>query len=169
MLALSFLGPSVNISAKTAIARTRLSAPTAYLHRHGKLVGRVLDYGCGRGFDCDTLGYQGYDPNHRPKTPPVGKYDTIVCNYVLNVIENKQEREDVLRTIYTYLAKGGTAYISVRADTRALNRRTKLGTWQGDIHLSLPVVSRTSSYRMYSLFCPIDSPVGEVKHEVEKS
>ena len=40
----------------TAIRRTRLSAPARYLLQHGLLKGRILDFGCGLGFDTDELG-----------------------------------------------------------------------------------------------------------------
>ena len=75
----------------TAIRQTTLSAPTRYLLQHGMLKGRILDFGCGFGFDADELkrqGYDiaGYDYYYRPKYPE-GKFDTILCNYVLNVLE----------------------------------------------------------------------------------
>ena len=45
----------------TAIKRTSLSAPTRYLLQHSLLKGRILDFGCGYGFDTDELKRQGYD------------------------------------------------------------------------------------------------------------
>ena len=75
----------------TAIRQTTLSAPTRYLLQHGMLKGRILDFGCGFGFDADELkcqGYDiiGYDYYYRPEYPD-GKFDTILCNYVLDVLE----------------------------------------------------------------------------------
>ena len=75
----------------TAIRRTRLSAPARYLLQHGLLKGRILDFGCGLGFDTDELRRQeldvtGYDCYYRPEYPE-GKFDTIMCIYVLNVLE----------------------------------------------------------------------------------
>lgn len=131
---------------KTAIRRVKLSAPMKYI----PLVGRVLDYGCGRGFDCDTLQVEGYDPHWRP-TPPCGEYDTIYCNYVLNVIADPQEREKVVATIVGLLAPGGVAYISVRNDRDHLNGWTKTGTWQGYVELPYPVVKVTSGFVMYRI------------------
>ena len=45
----------------TAIRRTRLSAPARYLLQHGLLKERILDFGCGLGFDTDELRRQGLD------------------------------------------------------------------------------------------------------------
>ena len=78
----------------TAIKRTDLSLPVRYLLQYDLLKGRVLDFGCGFGYDTDELkrrGYDitGYDYYYRPEYPE-GKFDTIVCVYVLNVLENKQ-------------------------------------------------------------------------------
>ncbi|MBY0525572.1 MAG: hypothetical protein K2R98_19360 [Gemmataceae bacterium] len=84
----------MNASGRTAITRTSLSAPMAWLHQQGKLTGKCLDYGCGKGFDCDALGILGFDPNHRKsladlKAMLTGGFRTITCNYVLNVIESE--------------------------------------------------------------------------------
>lgn len=43
----------------TAIKRTSLSVPTRYLLQHNLLKGRILDFGCGYGFDTDELKRQG--------------------------------------------------------------------------------------------------------------
>lgn len=146
----------MNASGRTAIARKKLSAPMQYLHEQGKLTGRCLDYGCGRGFDADTLGMDGYDPNHRPSLLPFlkaasGYYQTVTCNYVLNVIEDETERTKALDIIRGLLADDGVAYVTVRADVKELKGRTSTGTWQGDIRLPLPVEHETKGYRMYRL------------------
>lgn len=39
----------------TAIKRTDISVPTRYLLKNGLLKGRILDFGCGFGFDTDEL------------------------------------------------------------------------------------------------------------------
>lgn len=43
----------------TAIKRTDLSVPTRYLLQHNLLKGRILDFGCGFGFDTDELKKKG--------------------------------------------------------------------------------------------------------------
>lgn len=135
-------------SHKTAIARTKISAPAKWLRDNGLLVGRVLDYGCGRGKDAEVLGCAGYDPYYRPEFP-LGEFDTIMCNFVLNVIESADERREVIRDIILRLEVGGCAYITVRTDKASLNGTTKAGTWQGLIVLGLPVVHRGSGYIIY--------------------
>lgn len=49
----------VNHPYLTAIKRTGISVPTRYLLKHDLLKGRILDYGCGFGFDTDELKRQG--------------------------------------------------------------------------------------------------------------
>lgn len=39
----------------TAIKRTDFSVPTRYLMQHQLLKGKILDFGCGFGFDTDEL------------------------------------------------------------------------------------------------------------------
>jgi ATP adenylyltransferase len=51
----------INHSYLTAIKRTNLSVPTRYLLQHNLLKGRILDFGCGYGFDTDELKRQGYN------------------------------------------------------------------------------------------------------------
>lgn len=112
----------------TAISRTALSAPMRKLRDKGLLLGRVLDYGCGRGQDADLLGIDKYDPHFFP-TMPEGLYDVVTCNYVLNVIEDPGARADVVSKITSLLAPGGVAYLTVRRDVRG-EVATSRGTWQ---------------------------------------
>lgn len=98
----------------TAIKRTSLSVPTRYLLQHNLLKGRILDFGCGYGFDTDELkrqGYNitGYDYYYRPEYP-VGKFDTILCNYVLNVLEPYAQAE-VMMNVTNLLSPEGTAFL----------------------------------------------------------
>lgn len=132
---------------KTAIARKTLSAPVKALR--ADLAGRVLDYGCGRGSDARELGCESFDPHYQPVMPS-GVFDTIICNYVLNVIESDKERRSVLCDIAARLRPSGIAYITVRADKKALTGHKK-DTWQGYIELDLPVVQRASGYVTYAM------------------
>lgn len=137
----------------TAISRKSLSQPMKYLLREGKIFDDALDYGCGRGFDADALAMASYDPYHRPDEDVLvpNRYKTITCNYVLNVIPDEKERNEVLNKIRDMLTGEGVAYISVRNDTKSLNGWTSKGTWQGHIILDLPVVKKTSNFIMYRM------------------
>ena len=135
---------------RTAIKRTRPSAPMAKLAEKDLLQGRALDYGCGRGFDAEHFGMEKYDPHFAPERP-TGRFDVITCNFVLNVIESPEERSAVLADIHDLLADGADAYITVRTDKKSLKGKTRIGTWQGAIKLDLPVVQRGSGFVTYQL------------------
>ncbi len=134
----------------TAIGRKKPSAPMSLLNNSGRLVGRVLDYGCGRGFDVKHFGIAGFDPHFSPDMPS-GLFDTITCNYVLNVIECGEERFAVIKDIKSRLYPGGRAYITVRNDKSKLNGCTSKGTWQGLVVLDAPVVCKGGSFITYEV------------------
>ena len=89
--------------ARTAISRSNLSRPFKLAIADG-IVGsttQILDYGCGRGDDIRLLkamGYQaiGWDPVHRPRNE-VSPSSVVNLGYVVNVIEDADERIEVLR------------------------------------------------------------------------
>jgi DNA phosphorothioation-associated putative methyltransferase len=88
---------------KTAIRRGDFSRPVKCLLRDG-LVGRdvtFFDYGCGRGEDLELLAAEGiacsgWDPAYRPDAERQPA-DVVNLGYVLNVIEDTQERAATLR------------------------------------------------------------------------
>lgn len=135
---------------KTAIKRSKLSAPSEYLVKHDLVNNNdTLDYGCGKGYDCDSMGWDGYDPHYRSEFPNK-KYDTIVCNFVLNVLP-ESKWNNVIDSITSLLKPGGFAWISVRNDKSNLNGFTKIGTYQTFVELDLPVEKRSSTFVMYHL------------------
>jgi len=141
----------MNLSQLTAPHRDSPSEPMVYLADQDRLYGRVLDYGCGHGYDADYYGLDGYDPYLRPKKPK-GKYDTITCMFVLNVLENEAEAVRVLTDIQSHLKRNGMAYIVVRNDKRALTGGpTEIGTYQQHVVLRLPVRRCQDGYVMYTL------------------
>jgi SAM-dependent methyltransferase len=145
-----------NQSHKTAIRRRAISCPTKYLYNKGLLVGKILDYGCGRGDDIQRLNElhvkaDKYDPYWFPFAINAYSYDVIICNYVLNVIPEEDERQAVIDTIKVLLKDGGVAYISIRNDVRELRGWTSKGTWQGLIDLDLPIFHKSSNYIMYCI------------------
>lgn len=77
---------------------------------------RVLDYGCGKGYDADRLGMFKYDPHFFDDTP-AGKFDHVYCGYVLNVID-KRDGQQVIKDIQSLLKPRGTAYVVVRRDQK---------------------------------------------------
>jgi len=90
----------------TALSRANLSAPVQALWRHGLISpGRTFfDYGCGKGDDLRTLSANGidasgWDPHFRPEAE-VGTADTVNLGFVINVIEDLDERVDALRRAY---------------------------------------------------------------------
>lgn len=137
-----------NKSYLTAITRSRISVPMRYLDKQNLLSGRVLDYGCGKGFDANKLCLEKYDPHFFPEKP-AGKFDVITCNYVLNVVL-KQDEESLIEDIKARLKPAGTAYISVRRDVKT-DGYTSKGTYQRNVKLNFPVLKETSSYCIYEL------------------
>jgi len=125
------------LSHKTAIKRNRLSAPATSLQKLGLLNGKVLDYGCGRGKDCEVLSIDGYDPFYQPIMPS-GLYDTILCTFVLNVV-NETTQEVILSNIHNLLTDNGKAYITVRRDIKQ-EGITRINTYQRNVVLDLPLL-----------------------------
>lgn len=95
----------------TALSRSFLSAPVQALLRHDLLKpGRsFFDYGCGRGHDLEgirSLGItaEGWDPHYR--TDGLRQTaDVVNLGFVINVIENMDERIEALKGAYA-LAQG---------------------------------------------------------------
>jgi 2-polyprenyl-3-methyl-5-hydroxy-6-metoxy-1,4-benzoquinol methylase len=134
-------------SYKTAIKRYKPSKPMQELYQRGLLAGRCLDYGCGQGYDAAHYGTAKYDPYYA-NTMPDGQFDTITCNYVLNVIEHNTDLIAVLEAIKSKLTDNGIAYITVRTDIKRDGPTTK--GYQRDIHLNLEQI-KIPGLRMYKL------------------
>jgi hypothetical protein len=115
----------------------------------------ILDYGCGRGDDADRFGWDKYDPHYFPKKPYDKEYDIIVCQYVLNVIEDENERKKVIRDVLNFLHSEGTAFFIVRDDLISLGGCTSKGTWQGLVNLDKYMriwTHKKGKYKIY-YFC----------------
>lgn len=88
----------------TALSRDKPSKPTRILYDKGLLYGKVLDYGCGKGFDVEwlnkkgiyTLGYDKYNDEFNDIELLYNTYDVAICNYVLNTIPDLQTCYDVV-------------------------------------------------------------------------
>ncbi len=90
----------------TALSRNNLSAPMQCLARHGYLDGTlsVFDYGCGRGDDirnltANQIDVSGWDPHYAPENPK-HPADIVNLGFVINVIEDVQERIEALAGAY---------------------------------------------------------------------
>ena len=132
-----------------AIRRETVSKTARFLDEHGLLRGRVLDYGCGFGFDADHFGWEAYDPHYRQRLPD-GLFDTIVCNHVANML-TRDSRRELFWTIQALLAPQGKAYLSVsrkipRAGKIALRKRI-----QNYVVLTLPSLFRGDELEIYRL------------------
>lgn len=97
---------NLEIAAKTALHRKGPSAPLLLLLEQHAVIGRVLDYGCGHGADVEylkSLSFPavGYDPKWAPVLP-TGRFDTVLCTYVLNVLP-KWKADEVAREARKWL------------------------------------------------------------------
>lgn len=126
---------------RTAIRRVAISAPTRWLEDQELLSGRILDYGCGYGKDAAELGFEVYDPYFFPNMPR-GKFDTILCNYVLNVVPER-EQAWIIHDIETRLSPEGVAYLTVRRDLKGHEKTQRI------VRLQLPVVVETPGFCIY--------------------
>jgi DNA phosphorothioation-associated putative methyltransferase len=96
---------------KTALSRDKLSTPLFIIAQRGYLNGgyTLLDYGCGKGDDLRELEEHGvkcvgWDPVHRPDTE-VTNCDIVNLGYVINVIEDREERKETLTRAYNFANK----------------------------------------------------------------
>jgi 2-polyprenyl-3-methyl-5-hydroxy-6-metoxy-1,4-benzoquinol methylase len=132
-----------------AVRRKTVSKTARFLDEHRLLRGRVLDYGCGFGFDADHFGWEAYDPHYRQKLPE-GLFDTIVCNHVANML-TRESRLKLFQALQALLAPQGKAYVSVsrkvpRSGKIALRKRI-----QNYVVLTLPSLFRDGELGIYRL------------------
>lgn len=146
----------VNNPHLTAIERSSLSFPTRWLKQQNLLHGEILDFGCGFGVDTDQLRLQGfdiigYDNYYRPDYPPK-RFDTIICNYVLNVLEPNVQAE-VLMSVSELLKPKGKAFFAVRRDLKSEGFRThfvhKLPTYQCNVILPFRSIYANDNCEIY--------------------
>jgi hypothetical protein len=93
-----------------ATALSRGSSPLRYYRNEELLQGAVLDYGCGK----EEHEFEKYDMiTHPDPEVLLIQYDTVMCNYVLNVQPSDHLIDLILVNIYHLLKPGGTALIAV--------------------------------------------------------
>ncbi len=140
----------------TAIERTSLSYPARILLNQKKIVGKVLDFGCGIGKDVELLRHKGfdivgYDPFYFPEFPKE-KFETILCFYVLNVLL-PEEQAEVLMNVSLLLKPNGKAYFAVRRDIQyegfRIHKIHKKETYQCLIKLAYSSVLKNENCEIY--------------------
>ncbi len=140
----------------TAIERTTLSYPARILFNQNKIIGKVLDFGCGIGKDVELLKDKGidiigYDPFYFP-IQLHEKYDTILCFYVLNVLL-PEEQNQVLMRISTLLKPNGKAYFAVRRDVYyqgfRIHKMHKKETYQCQVKLPYNTIFLNQNCEIY--------------------
>jgi ATP adenylyltransferase len=132
-----------------AIRRQTVSKTAGFLHDRRLLRGRILDYGCGFGFDADHFDWEAHDPHYRQKLP-AGLFDTIVCNHVANML-TRDSRQELYRSIQALLGVNGKAYLSV---SRKIPRTGKIAMRkriQNFVVLTLPSLYRDDELEIYRL------------------
>jgi DNA phosphorothioation-associated putative methyltransferase len=129
---------------RTAIVRARQSKPVLLAMSAGIIAAEtsVFDYGCGRGEDIAQLTSMGidaagWDPHYRPDSP-IRPADVVNLGYVLNVIEDVNEREATLRRAFELAMR--VLVVAVRVD-RTLDASVEFS----DGHLT----SRGSFQKLY--------------------
>lgn len=127
----------------TAITRRQASVPARFIVAllRPPVGATILEYGAGRGKDVqwyDSLGYEvyGYDPYQKaskwvsPTRPaPGNQYDMVMVPYVLNVIEDREERLATLQDAWSYVRPGGILVVSTRTPTE-IRAAARKGNWK---------------------------------------
>jgi len=153
---LIFRSPKNPNSHLTVKERKSPSFPVRQLFSLGQIQGKVLDFGCGLGSDVIFLREKGieaigYDPYYAPEIPQ-GKFDTILCSYVLNVLL-PEEQTQVLMAVAELLKPAGKAFFAVRRDLKynGFRLHTKYGVEVYQCNVILPYKSliRTEHCEIY--------------------
>lgn len=140
----------------TAIQRTTLSYPARVLFNQKRMIGKILDFGCGIGKDVELLsakGFEikGFDPHYFPEFP-TEKFDAILCFYVLNVLL-PDEQEIVLNQVKSLLKPNGKAYFAVRRDVYyegfRMHKLHKKQTYQCQVTLPFETIYLNENCEIY--------------------
>lgn len=141
-----------NKSYLTAISRKQLPVPTRWLLSKNLITGNVLDFGCGKCSSINPANWTSYDPHFAPINISGSKFDTIVCNYVINTLE-LPDQVKVLNEIKSLLSDNGVAYVSVRNDTPKNGwGYSSRETYQDKVeHLKCEIIRNTAQYRIFKI------------------
>jgi hypothetical protein len=130
-----------------AIKRTSPSKAAVFLSK--RVCGRVLDFGCGWGFDADYFKWASFDPYYRPKKLE-GSYDSIVCISVINAL-SRNNRAKAIEKIRSLLTEGGTAFLAVPRDLPVSGKLGIHHSLQNYIVLTLPSIYADKQFEIYVL------------------
>ena len=93
------------------------------LARHGYLDGQysIFDYGCGKGDDLRELEAHGidaagWDPNFYPEAD-IAPAEIVNLGFVLNVIEDREERDETLKTAWSFTERFLVASVMVAGES----------------------------------------------------
>ncbi|MGK7932258.1 MAG: DNA phosphorothioation-associated putative methyltransferase [Microcystaceae cyanobacterium] len=131
---------------KAAILRTSLSRPVRLAMDTELFTSSettFFDYGCGHGGDIERIagqGYKsaGYDPYYRPNDPLIAS-DIVNLGYVINVIEDLQERREALLAAWKL-----TRYVLIVSAQVLINDRT-----QGLVVYGDGVITSRNTFQKY--------------------
>jgi len=151
-----FQSPNNPNSHLTVKERDNVSFPTRILWEKHQLKGEILDFGCGLGKDVTFLrekglNVTGYDPHYCPQYPDK-QFDTIICNYVLNVLL-PEEQAHVLMAVSELLKTGVKAFFAVRRDIQKsgflYNPKREAQVYQAKVVLPYPSFLLTNHCEIY--------------------
>jgi len=131
---------------KAAIHRTDLSRPTK-LAVEFEIINKettFFDYGCGYGEDVKRLTDReiksaGWDPYYNPDTPLVSA-DVVNLGYILNVIEDTEERVQSLKNAWKLAGK--VLIVAAQVLVNAISSKNQLAYGDG-------VVTRRNTFQKY--------------------
>ena len=160
---------SYNPYKKTAMTRRSLSVPMRELMNLRLLNLNILDFGCGHGFDVnflsylgvDIVGYDKYNPEYKDESLLDKKYNVVVANYVLNVIPNLVEHQQVIDKLRVL---GDNIYIAVRSDVKAIKK-----DWIHIKEYDCYKTSKNSYQRFYTSHEIIQKYFGEVEYLIDNN
>ena len=125
-----------------------------YLEKSGLIRSPVLDFGSGHGEDAKWLrskGYQvrEYDPNFDGVSEmPDGKYNTVLCTYVLNVLPKNQEAK-IVKQVMARLRPNGDAFFAVRGDVKKAGKTNR--GYQRPVKMNAEIVAKPSGSPIFAL------------------